>query len=215
MTYFPYFLTLWHILKLWRHDVLPIPHDMLLDVMTYFLTSWHNFWHHDILFDIMTYVLTYYWTLWHNFGLYDIFWRHDGTYHVLSICIDVIHFFDIMIYFPYFVVKKYFFWTLWRTFGRHDVPFMTHFFTLGIALWTFDVMTYFVTSCHFFMLRHTLWHHAILSDIRTYFHNFWRQDVNLTANNIRIWHRQVKLYASHGWKRYEIRHALNIVYIFR
>ena len=58
MTYFTYFLTLWHIV--WHHDVFCmlcltfLRHD-ILHLMSWCTFHTYTFWHHDILYDIMRY----------------------------------------------------------------------------------------------------------------------------------------------------------------
>ena len=144
-------------------------------VMTYFLTSWCNFWRHvviayfwrrhDILFDVMTkYVM-----LWRffNFMTYFLtswctFWRHDTLFEVMTYFLKSWHIFDVMTYFWRYVV----FLTSWHTFWRHGINFD--------IMSIFDIMTYsrhiFLTSwpIHLFTSRHFVMSWRIF-DIMKYF----------------------------------------------
>ena len=121
-----HFLTSWR--TLWCHD-------LLLDVITYILTSWsnfhsfltsrrfcwHNFWHHDVLFILLTslrtfLLLTYvasFWTLCHTF------WH----YNELLWCYAV--FFDVTTYIL----------TSWSMFWLHDVPFLQNDVVYLLLTW--------------------------------------------------------------------------------
>ena len=101
---------------------------------------------------------------WHTF------WWHD----VLSIL------FDVMNYFPYFLMS----WTTLHTFWRYDIfngiviYFLTSWCTCN-AFWChdilFDVMTYFP---YFLRSQHTFWRHSVLSilfDVM-YFPYFWHHN---------------------------------------
>ena len=122
MTYFPYILIeIYNV----HFDVLTLLHPfwrsgIILDVMTYCLTSRNTYLLHDVIVD----VITYFWMLWHTFWHHNViyvlfdfmtyfcrtFWYHD----ILSI-----HFDGMTCFMTYFVIYVLTSWRTLHTFRRY------------------------------------------------------------------------------------------------
>ena len=135
--------------------------------MTYFLTSWRNFWYcdislrHVILFDTMTY--------------FPYFWRYD------------ILFYGVMYFLHYDNL-----FLLWLTFDNVMTYIWERYDLLSILFWhhvvLFDVKVYLLTSwrtfqvCEVMALWGTFRRHDVRFGVMTYFltlwHTFWGYDVH-------------------------------------
>ena len=115
-------------------------HDLLLDVVIYFLTSWRTFWRHVELFDVMAYFCHHDVTL----MLWLPFFRHGVTL-TSWLTFDVMTWF--LCSFEVIMWHHYTFLTSLRAF---------YVVTNLLMLWrTFDVIMY-------------LWRYDVLFDIMTY-----------------------------------------------
>ena len=158
-----------------RHDVFLMSWSTF-DVMTYFLMSWHILWLHDILFDIMAYYLTS--LLFHVMNYFLMSWR--TLWHHDALCDSLTYF--VMSWRTFW--RHRFFLALWHTRYKFTIwstfDVMTywsgHVLLFGVSFWHYDILLDVMT--YFFYIIMYIWSNF---DVITY---LWCHDVFFTYNRM-------------------------------